>query len=343
LAYGQKKGIRPIVEFSGVDIGLSAEGPKWLKKIFCKIFQIILEDILNINISGGCLIGEGMLEPISEGLQFDPVTGGLAENFLNSIGLGNLANILNEEFDIGIGDEIDLGNNGVNAGFAIYWKPIQANYANLQLYINIPLAPNVTLLIAINFRAGLKIVDMPSEVEVKKKGIGYSYLRDVTKMQELGLPLLNINAFKGLSKEEKLRYLTKQYSTKKRSEDEFFTPSAFHFQDVMANIEDLFNTDDSNPYPIYETEQLDLEPDEYYYEFGGYSGKFYVEHVNSEQEQERVILVPYQDFQIQVHKEYDNKSEQNIITGFTFTTPEGVKYAFDQKAYSKYDSYTLPS
>ncbi len=341
LAYGYKRGIKPIVEFTGVDIGLAAEGPKWLKKIYCKIFQILLQDILNINVSGGCLIGPGMLDPLTGYLTQDPSTGGLAQDFLDNIGLGQVAQTINKEY--GIGNTIGNASSNVAFEYKIFWKPLQGNYANLQLVLVIALSPTVKLAIAINFRAGLKIMDVPSEVEIIKKGIGYTHLTDASKMVgELGIAPLKIDNFRNLSPENKLKYLTKQYSTKKRSDDEFFTPSAFHFQNVMENIGGLFNTDDDNPFPIYNTTQLDLEPDEYYYDFGGYSGKFYFQPRITENEQDRIILVPFQDFKIKQIKE-ELPNGDSLLIAFTFTTPEGVVYTFDKKAYSKYDNYSLPT
>src|SRR5690606_22707074 len=68
-----------------------------------------------------------------------------------------------------------------------------------------------------------------------------------------------------------------------------------------------------------------------YYDFGGYSGKFYIQ-PNGE-----IVLTPYQDFFITL----DDKRDE--ILSFTFITPEGVKYTFDKKATSRYDNYTLPT
>ncbi|MEM6966322.1 MAG: hypothetical protein AAF573_16280, partial [Bacteroidota bacterium] len=95
----------------------------------------------------------------------------------------------------------------------------------------------------------------------------------------------------------------------------------------MAN---LFNTTSENPLPRYTTDQLDLEPDEYYYDFGGYSGKFYFKPDGE------IILVPFQDFIItQERRDAD-------ILEFTFTTPEGIKYTFNKLATSQHTNYTLP-
>ena len=356
LAYGQKKGIRPIVEFSGVDLGVDVAGPKWLKSFMCKIFQLILEDLLNINISGSCLINDGVVNEFLTTIGADPLASQPLDDLLNGNNpiayaggiVSNVTDFLNNEFGIGVNDDILDFDSGLPAntqvGVKLFWKPIHANYANLRLLIAIPIAGEVKLTIAINFRAGFKVVNMPSEVEITKKGIGYAYLQDFYKMTTLnGLPTLDINTFKGLDKDEKLQYLTKQYPTRKRSDDEFFSPDLYHMQEVLANIHKLFNTDENNPYPVYDTEQLDLEPDEYYYEFGGYSGKFYLEHKLGEESLVRPILVPWQDFKIEVNQEYNDNTEQNVITGFTFTTPEGVTYTFDIPSYSKYDSYTLPT
>lgn len=63
----------------------------------------------------------------------------------------------------------------------------------------------------------------------------------------------------------------------------------------------------------------DGEPDLYFFNFGGYTGKFYYN------DDRTPILVPEQDFKIQTYY-----STQQGFTGFIITTPDGAKYYFGQ-------------
>ena len=327
-AYGYKRGLKFVSEFNGIDVGLDLKKntPKWLKKILCRVLKIILDAILVTDLTGGCSSND--INSVANGclsiLQGDPVTGQEATDNLPS-SLDTLVNkILRERnlFDKGLGQHVRI---------RMYWAPPQYNYVNTQLIIAFPISPKVDLVIKINFRAGVKVVDTPSPVLVSKKGVGYNTLGDATKMADLGLPTLDVNDFDNLSDEEMLEFFNKKNSTKKRTDFEFFNPKAFSFLDAMENIADVFNLGNNDPYPVYNTEQLDLEPDEYYYDFGGYSGKFFIRPNGA------ITLVPYQDFEIII----DDK--RGDIEGFVFITPEGVRYSFDKKAISRYDNYTLPS
>jgi len=63
----------------------------------------------------------------------------------------------------------------------------------------------------------------------------------------------------------------------------------------------------------------DGEPDLYFFNFGGYTGKFYFN------DDRTPILVPEQDFKIQTYY-----NSQQGFTGFIVTTPDGVRYYFGQ-------------
>jgi|GEM_PF-4963171 len=331
-AYGYKRGLKPVSEFTGIDIGidLGDKTPGWMKRILCKILRTILEDILNINITAGCFGAgtEDEVEKAKDALLADMTTGQQVANWLDNTNVAKLAkkvlnkhNLFNKQ----------LGKGPVKVDIQMYWAAPAFNYINTQIKITTPLFSKLNLTIALNFRAGVKVIDVPSPVVINKEGIGYDYLKDEARMADLGLDALDINDFNSLSKKEKLQLFNRKNSTRKRTDFEFFNPKAFSFLDAMENIGDLFNTDDSNPYPVYNTVQLDLEPDEYYYDFGGYSGKFYI------QPNEEILLVPYQDFEIVVDKVRDQ------LKGFTFITPEGIEYVFNKKAISRYNNYTLPS
>jgi hypothetical protein len=62
---------------------------------------------------------------------------------------------------------------------------------------------------------------------------------------------------------------------------------------------------------------IDLEPDIYYFNFGGYSGKFIIDY------NQNIHIMPSQFLNIA-----PIKHTGNIIDGFVITTPDGIKYSF---------------
>ena len=329
-AYGYKRGVKPVTEFLGVDteLNLNLDGiPGWMEKpinrAICRILNILISDLLDQNISTACS-GQS-IDGIIGRLQDDPAIEGEIDNWLN--GLENA----NEELLKAVLKNYKVaGSDGANFGFLVYWTPRSFNY--LQTVVSIKVNLGIfEFVLALNFRAGLKVVDIPSPVLITKNAIGSNYLSDSEEMNYLDLPTLDVNNFENLNAAEKLEFFNQAYSTKKRSDFEFFDPKLYRFMEIMGDLESLFNTSTNEPYPIYHTTQLDLEPDEYYYDFGGYSGKFYF------QPDGEIILVPYQDFEIQTIIDKDE------IKTFVFITPEGIQYTFDQKAISRYDTYNLPS
>ena len=67
--------------------------------------------------------------------------------------------------------------------------------------------------------------------------------------------------------------------------------------------------------------EIDLKPDEFFFQFGGYSGKFFYD-----QEQEKFVFQSKQDLAVEYFR--SNGSPTGKIVGFRFTTPLGVKYYF---------------
>ncbi len=327
-SYGYKRGIKVVSEFTGINVGLDLRGrtPNWLKGILCRILQIIINDLLNFNINSGCsdtgLVG--IINDINNNLISQGSTGGDASNALPTEII--LKKKVEEE------NEVAKKKIAPKVTIRFFWEPDHARYINAQTIIKIPLFKKIDLVININFRAGVKIIDVPSPVVINKKGVGSDYLTSTDTMNSLGLGPLNINDFNTLSPEDKLQYLNQKHSTKKRSDAEFFNPRIYAFLEAMENLFDIFNTSENDPYPVYNTTQLDLESDEYYYDFGGYSGKFYIQ-----PDGQNITLVPYQDFKVIVNR------KRGDIDEFKFITPEGIEYTFRQKATSRYDHYSLPT
>jgi hypothetical protein len=79
---------------------------------------------------------------------------------------------------------------------------------------------------------------------------------------------------------------------------------------------DGYGTDDQN----FQWGVKDGEPDLYFFNFGGYSGKFYFN------DDRTPIFVPEEDFKVQV--DLNNGTGSVGFQGFIVTTPDGVKYYF---------------
>ncbi len=67
----------------------------------------------------------------------------------------------------------------------------------------------------------------------------------------------------------------------------------------------------------------DLEPDIFYFNFNGYSGKFVFD-VETDPQTPRIKIVPYQDLKIS----YQIDATTGWLTGFTVTDPHGIEYIF---------------
>ncbi|MDW3193123.1 MAG: hypothetical protein R8G66_12195 [Cytophagales bacterium] len=67
--------------------------------------------------------------------------------------------------------------------------------------------------------------------------------------------------------------------------------------------------------------EIDLKPDEFFFQFGAYSGKFFYN-----QEQEKFVFQSKEDLAVEYYRAGGNTYGK--IVGFRFTTPYGVKYYF---------------
>lgn len=72
-------------------------------------------------------------------------------------------------------------------------------------------------------------------------------------------------------------------------------------------------------YSRFQSGEFDSEPDLFFFNFGGYSGKFYFN------DDRTPMLLPEQDIKIEYNYTYGSSQS---IQGFTLTTPDGVKYYF---------------
>jgi len=336
--YGYKRGVKLVVELADIKVGIDMKVKnRFVRKLLCKIVSILLEEILNLpnGTAPGC--GDSFanaLDQIINDEGADPEEITLISEILDAFDLGEASDFITKPHELFPPQDV-----GPNVRISSDWKATNFNYLNLNVDVEIPMGSNLVIVIGTTIRTGLKITDVPSKVNINKECLGYNYLMNSDAMDEFDLSTVDVNDFLNLSDKETLKILNKKHATKKRDDHDFFSPRAFSFLDMFNELANLFNVSVGDPFPRYESQQIDLEPDEYYYNFGGYSGKFFFK-PNGE-----IVLVPYQDFLIEV--DYADNAHYPCATEsleyFKFTTPEGIQYTFDAKTLSQYNNYTLPT
>lgn len=78
--------------------------------------------------------------------------------------------------------------------------------------------------------------------------------------------------------------------------------------------------------------EIDLKPDEFFFQFGAYSGKFFYDQI-----QQKFVFQSKEDLAVEYYREGGDPNGK--IVGFRFTTPYGVKYYFGME--SETDSYPV--
>ncbi len=329
MAYGYKRGIQPVFELKGIGVRLDMGGPNFLRDLICNIAKKIF----------GYLIG--------------------GNTDLSCDELAELKTAY-DDFKNGVNGVKDLANKNLDetVKFSVAGKVrydiSTPNYINYDIYITIPLPGSFKLIITIPLRAGFKMVEKPSPVLVETSGLGSNYTNDATCMANFyGLEELDIDDFEGLTKQEQIKYLRAANKEKKVDDEKFFQPTSHIFLEFWSHLEEAFNTTSNDIYPRYQNKQLDMEYDEYYFDFPGYSGKFIFDRVTASSPNFRntssittqgcsesnweIQTIPYYDFK------YNISSNEFGIESFTIITPEGIQYTFDKKEYTANVSYTLPT
>ncbi len=333
-AFGYKRGIKLVGEITGIGVGLDAKiRPKFLKRIVCKILQKVLEALgLGGAVSSPC--------PLSDASQ------GVIDESTTSAISGAVAEATNEKVNEGVkvGPPIDLATlpgpsptESPVLTLDFKYTPRNFNYVEINLKVKIPLPFGLELVITFPMRAGIKVVNVPSPVNLTTDCVGYQHLTTLAETSTFSyLGALDVNNFSSLSSKAKNNYFRSQHDNQKKKETEFFRPKSFAFFNLFNDIAEIFNINSGEALPRYQSKRLDLEPDEYYYDFGGYSGKFVIR-PNGE-----IMTIPFEDFNASVIVGRD-KEGNKTIAGFNFVTPEGIAYKFNVPEYTTQKQYTLPT
>ncbi|MEM6967147.1 MAG: hypothetical protein AAF573_20460, partial [Bacteroidota bacterium] len=175
LAYGYKRGLTDVMEIYDVHIQLDTNiKPKWLKRIICRIVNIILKKLFNIDGGGlGSCSNNGFIGDLLAEYNDDLCVANPAYSETIAQILGNSAfaeNLLKKYYILSPKDEDAVK-------ISIYWRPVEYNYITTDVIVSIPLGvAGLSLNFGLVVRAGYKIIDVPSPVTVKKNAIGYSHL-----------------------------------------------------------------------------------------------------------------------------------------------------------------------
>lgn len=228
----------------------------------------------------------------------------------------------------GFQESISFGDSplveGAPINMIISWSPLQPNLVNFTIGIPVFQFFSVTVYLEVGFSAGISLNEHLGKIEYEETGLGFMHLDDAQLMDEFGLGGLNnypsgdnpfISVMAG-SQNDQLEVLRKKHSHKGIEDTKFFNDQVANWQTWMEAIEAEIN----GTY-VYETKRLDTEPDEFYFDIGGYSGKFSFNLDGS------VVVFPKHEG-LQISEDIEEVSGQNHIVSFTITTPEGMQYSF---------------
>lgn len=78
----------------------------------------------------------------------------------------------------------------------------------------------------------------------------------------------------------------------------------------------------------------DFQPDEFSFNFNGYSGRFFLNNQSNNNIDERIILFEYDKLKFEFEISNDESLLGEFISSITITTPDGTKYFFEEFEYS---------
>ncbi len=210
------------------------------------------------------------------------------------------------------------------AKLRISWAPIHPNLINYSLSIpwfSIPLL-DIEVAIEIGFNAGFSLNEQLTNIKYEEEGTGYFH-HDNSQITNL-------------SSEDKSEILQQVHSGKWIEDVKFFNDQIGNWDNWIQAIKELLG----NEY-IYETKKMDTQPDEFFFNCGGYSGKFIF---NASEEP---ITFPNIDG-LEIITQKDTLDGAEHIAAFTINTPDGMSYSFGNSDFTAVDitqntNYYLPN
>ncbi|MEM9820311.1 MAG: RHS repeat-associated core domain-containing protein [Bacteroidota bacterium] len=221
------------------------------------------------------------------------------------------------------------GDNGSNADagpikFSVKWTPLRPNL--VQFIIGIPVFKfwGITVYVEFAFSAGVTLNEKLGPIAFEEESFGFIHPNNA---------LTNPPSIANLSSQEKIDVLSQTYAEKGIEDSKFLNNKISVWAEWAEAIEALIEGE-----RVYETTKHDTEPDEFYFNFGEYSGKFMF---NKDGEP-----VVYPEMDLTIEKKMGPTGKH--LASFIVTTPEGMQYTFGRSSLYGVDmtrntNYHLPN
>jgi len=199
------------------------------------------------------------------------------------------------------------------------WTPLRANLVNFTIGfpIKTPL-PWLTIYVQTGFNVGIVLNKGFGDIAFEEEAQGFLSIDN----GQLGIPQLPAAGaliYAMSNNNDKIDMLERVNGNRGIDDLTFFNDQFGQYSNWLNAIEDL-----TQGHPTYNSQKVDSEPDEFYFNFGNYSGKF------SFNPDESIVMFPHFEG-LEITPFFVNTSNNNanrIIKGFTVNTPEGMYYEF---------------
>ena len=228
----------------------------------------------------------------------------------------------------GFSENISLGESpfvqNAPMNLSVRWTPLQFNIVNFSIGIPVFEFFGIRVYLEFGFNYGVSLNEKLGNINYEETGLGFFYLDDANKMAQMGLDAINNpELFITLPDDDTRRkVLDKIHSNKWIEDTRFFNDQVANWNNWIQAVKEIIDGGYT-----YKTKKLDTEPDEFYFNFGKYSGKFSY-NVNGDAPNAQPVLFPhYEGLKIEHQRTMDAQGNWHI-TSFTLTTPEGMEYTF---------------
>lgn len=214
----------------------------------------------------------------------------------------------------------------------VKWAPFTPEKITISIRIPITSFAGNVVSLDLGFDAGFSKSAFLSPIEYQEKAIGYQHIDNATAMSSMGLPVLQENILPA-NNDDKLKVLKAIHPGRKLDDLAVVSELAGSWAALRATIQLA-----ERGRVIHKTDRIDVQPDEYHFSAGGYSGKFFIKPNG------QVLLTPYQPDVI-VTPVWVNGE----LVNFTVRTPDGFIYTYGQDGedenidYSQDMNYYLPN
>jgi len=200
----------------------------------------------------------------------------------------------------------------------ISWSGFQPD--KIHIVLTIPafsLFGLATVSIQVGMQIGYGQSTFLMPVEYRERAVGYSHIDETGPMGNLGLSPLTEQLLENpsLLEDNKVKILNTIHPRRKRDDAAVVSNLAGSWAAIRTTFDAMLDGR-----VTHETRRLDMDPDEYNFTAGAYSGKFFIK------PNKQVFLTPYQPG-VQIIPSFTTEGE---LTRFEVRTPDGFIYTFGQ-------------